>query len=269
VGGRLAIAAAALVAGAGFAAAALGGTAAIPAASALPSSDPAHRTPLELLAGTVATQIAGRPVTVHCEADADWAALVDARGGDPGSEEGYLGSTWDTGTGLLVELSSTIELSGSSVCLPLQRFAAAAAKPTTCPARRGGRTRPCYLGNGRPVAPMTPSFWDEYAREATAMLTLAHESVHAGGTVGGRLANGLAVGDQQAEAKAECYGLQLVAYVAERLGDTFADARSIASYLWDEVYGPEAVRSPAYWSPDCRPGGTLDMRPAGASQAWP
>jgi hypothetical protein len=117
---------------------------------------------------------------------------------------------------------------------------------------------------------MPPSFWSDYERYASAIVTLAHEAIHAGGVVGGRLPSGLAVGDQQAEAKAECYGMQWMRYVAVRLGDTPDDAQAIAAYFWDKLY-PRGRTSanPEYWSADCRPLGTLEIEVPGESTAWP
>ncbi len=261
---------------------ALADVAAVPATTALPWSDPAHQTPLELLAGQIASHIAGRPVAVRCEGDTDWAGLV---GGAAGDEEGYVASSWNGGTGQLVAVSSTIELAGGAVCLPLQRFAAAVVKPTRCAApfrppprrpvaRRAALRRtqavapgPCYLGGGRTAAPMSAAFWADYAGYATAILTLAHESIHAGGTVGGRLPSGLAVGDPLAEAKADCFGMQWIPYVAQRLGDTADDAQAVATYFWETIYPRERAAAPQYWSADCRSRGPLDLGPPGA--AWP
>jgi hypothetical protein len=127
---------------------------------------------------------------------------------------------------------------------------------------------PCYPLTGA-VQLVPGSFWDEYGDYATAILTLAHESLHLGGIVGVQLANGSIVGDPLAEAKAQCYGMQWMRYVAERLGDTADDGQAIAQYYWDLVY-PRYQSSPysQYWSAECRPGGALDIRPAGAT-AWP
>ena len=72
----------------------------------------------------------------------------------------------------------------------------------------------------------------------------------------------------QAEAKADCYGMQWMPYVAEQLGDTPDDAQAIARWFWDKVYPLSRPTHPEYWSADCRPGGALDARPAGTT-AWP
>ncbi len=269
-----------------LAASALGDTAPVPAGS--PWTDAAHDTPLELLAGSIASHIAGTPVSVHCESDGDWAAIVTAQGGDPNGESGFVATEWNGSTGELLSLSNVAELS-SGVCVPLEQFASAPVKPTKCPVatagklaatRRGARKAPlvhakaapvpspCYLGAGKKAEPMSAAYWASYAQYAVAILTLAHESIHLGGIVGGTLSNGLAVGDQQAEAKADCFGMQWMPYVAEQLGDTPDDAQALARYFWDEVYPLSLPSHPQYWSADCRPGGALDTRPPGTT-AWP
>jgi hypothetical protein len=272
-------------------------TAPIPSTPDLPWADPAHQSSFELLASRIASHIAGRPVAVRCEGDDDWETVVRKTGGNPSSESGYVGTTWNGATGQLVGVSDMAELAGGDVCLPLNRFAVATAKPTQCSAPAAARTTltavkrvraaavgsgatrnvkaveqrrvPCYLGEGKSARPMPASYWRAYGDYAVAILILAHESIHLGGVAGGRLANGLPVGDQQAEAKADCFGMQAMRYVAEQLGDTPEDAQSIAVYFWDVIY-PRAVGSSysEYWSADCRPGGPLDTRPAG-SIAWP
>jgi len=174
--------------------------------------------------------------------------------------------------------------------VPLERFASALTKPTKClvvaagkiaATRRAARSAaaalraraklaavPCYLGSGKTAAKMTPSYWATYAVDAIAILTLARESIHLGGIVGGTLSNGLAVGDPQAETEADCFGMQWMPYAAEQLGDTPDDAQAIARYFWDKVYPLSLPSHPEYWSADCRPGGALDTRPPGTT-AWP
>ncbi len=236
--------------------------------------------------------------------------MVRQAGGDPNAEAGYVGSNWNSTTGELVGISSVIELRGSDVCGALETFAAATIKPTKClvsapfvPAsirrvrvRRtilvGGKLQtrmvwvlqrvpsahpkqaqqfgPCYLGAGKRTIQMPSSFWSDYDRYVGAIVTLAHESIHAGGVVGGLIPNGLAVGDPQAEAKAECYGMQWIPFVAERLGDSPDDAQAIATYFWDVIY-PRArtAGNSTYWSADCRPFGALDLHLPGGASAWP
>jgi hypothetical protein len=259
-------------------------TAPIPTSAGLPWADPAHQSPLEVLASRIASHIAGRPVSVDCESTSEWTALVSGLDGNPAAESGFVATEWDGTTGALLSLSDVADLS-SDICGPLSDFAMATTKPTKCspsvsfaPAKHMIRARaarqtvqapgPCYLGAGKTAAAMTPAFWARYAADAIAILTLAHESIHLGGVVGGTLSNGLAVGDPQAEAKADCYGMQWMPYVAEELGDTPDDAQAIATYFWDTIYPLSRPSHPAYWSPECRAGGLLDGRPTGAT-AWP
>ena len=291
---RALLAACVLAALAALPAGALADATPLESSAELPWADPAHQSPIELLASRIASQIAGRPVTVRCAAPAEWTAVVQTNGGDPSAEAGFVATSWDTDTGALVSAASVAELNGESICLPLQRFAEAASKPTKCRAaptvqpaattdKRGRLTRapnrsstsarsrqarasldpgPCYLPDGSSAAPMPASFWRAYASYAEAILTLAHESIHLGGIVGGQLADGLPVGDPQAEAKANCYGMQWMPYVAEQLGDSADDAQAIADYDWTTIY-PLARSSsdPLYWSAACVRGGALDLDP--------
>jgi hypothetical protein len=228
---------------------------------------------IDQLAGGIASHIAGRPVTVHCNSDAEWTSLVTQSGGDPAGESGFVATQW-LSTGRLLSLSTTAELA-PEICWPLQQFAQASVKPTKCRlksarllTRASSTLVPCYLGSGRIANKMTPAYWAAYDLDAIAILTLAHESIHLSGVVGGTLSNGVAVGDPQAEAKADCFGMQWMPYVAEQLGDTPDDAQAIARYFWDKDYSLSRASHPEYWSADCRPGGALDTRPAGTT-AWP
>src|SRR5262249_39716239 len=94
---------------------------------------------------------------------------------------------------------------------------------------------PCYPADGR-LLDVDRLFWNRYAGYANALLTLAHEAIHLGGTVGIQFGNGAVAGDPQAEAKAQCYGLQWLPYVAEQLGDTPDDAQALARYTWENLY---------------------------------
>jgi hypothetical protein len=302
---------AALAALAVAAAGARGDTAPIADSPDLPWTDPQHQSSLEVLATRIASTIAGRAVTVRCEGDTDWRALVLRQGADPTAELGYVGVSFDS-AGRLTSLATAAELAGQTICLPLKAFAVAATKPTKCRSaalvtatvkvptrvrvRRtlvvGGRRRttsiwvtrlvptrvvkpgrfgapaPCYPPAGR-VQELGAAFWDDYDAYATAILTLAHESIHLGGVVGLRLANGTTAGDPLAEAKAQCYGMQWMPYVAEQLGDAPDDAQAIATYYWERVYPRyRQFERGEYWSADCAPGGARDLQVAGTA-AWP
>lgn len=264
----------------------------------------ARTTPFESLAGQIASTIAGRPVSVRCNGENDWNLLVRERGVDQSAHLGYVTFWIRTLNGVPVGspfAGDFAELS-PTVCFRLNAFALAASKPTRCPVtrsvpttttttkrvavrtpkrvkvRRNGKlvtvtrivttwkttkvttttsvkqTDPaasCYAG-GRAAAEMTPAYWDDYWWYARSMVTLAHESIH--------------LAHDQSEVNASCYGIQWVRYVAEQLGAAPDDARSIASYTWDEVY-PAYKNVAGYWSADCRDGGPLDLNPA--SNVWP
>ena len=148
----------------------------VPAGSPDPWSDPSHHTPLEQLASTVASSIAGRPVTAKCEDQAGWNALNPH--GSPDEVLGFVKQPPHSTTTLVTRYryvwayhvvhhkrvryrrkvpytttvthadtytasSDTIELS-PQVCGPLQKFAEAATKPTKC--TPVGPAVPCFVG---------------------------------------------------------------------------------------------------------------------------
>ena len=88
---------------------------------------------------------------------------------------------------------------------------------------------------------------------ALALATVSHESYHVLGYTN--------------EARVECYGMQSIWFVATRLGATVAEGQHIAAFYWQKVYAERERSTPAYWSAQCRDGGTLDLRPT--SHAWP
>jgi len=85
---------------------------------------------------------------------------------------------------------------------------------------------------------------------AWAASALAHESYHLRGV--------------RNEAAAECYGLQSTAFAAERLHAPPWYAEQLATYTFWNVRPPLDY---GYFSPECRDGGTLDLRPAVST--WP
>jgi hypothetical protein len=80
------------------------------------------------------------------------------------------------------------------------------------------------------------------AAEARALEVLAHESFHLRGV--------------KDEAAAECYAVQFIPLVARGLRATNANAR----LFHDLVLRAYPYHPPAYLSPECRPGGALDLR---------
>jgi hypothetical protein len=85
---------------------------------------------------------------------------------------------------------------------------------------------------------------------AWAAHALAHEAFHLRGYAD--------------EGVAECYAMQNTAFVAERLGVATEVARRLQRWVWDKGFANEPDE---YRSPECRPGGALDLTPETAS--WP
>ena len=88
------------------------------------------------------------------------------------------------------------------------------------------------------------------ANTAQALVVLAHEAQHVLGI--------------RNEAKAECYGMQRLAPLAQALGANASYARELSDLFWTRMYPFEP---PAYRSSECRPGGALDLRRRDPS--WP
>ena len=146
--------------------------------------------------------------------------------------------------------------------------------PTAATTEQPGPAVPCYVDeSGRaPRFAVDLSRADVRAYEITAeaILTLAHEAVHLGGAVGGTTTSGLSYGDLLAEARAECSGMQWMAYVAQQLGGSAADAVAIAQFQarWRYPLRNTPGNAAEYWSADCGAGGALDTRTDRAAP-WP
>ena len=94
---------------------------------------------------------------------------------------------------------------------------------------------------------------ERVAGAAMALATVAHESYHLLG--------------YRDESKVECYGMQSIWFVASKLGAPLDEAQALASFYATRMYPLRRTRTPAYWSAQCRDGGTLDLRPSLAR--WP
>jgi hypothetical protein len=88
---------------------------------------------------------------------------------------------------------------------------------------------------------------------AMALAVVAHESYHLLG--------------YSNEAQVECYGMQSIWFVASKLGASVSESQALASLYATRIYPQRRTQTPAYWSPQCRDGGKLDLRPARAG--WP
>ncbi|MSY59299.1 MAG: hypothetical protein F2663_02490 [Actinobacteria bacterium] len=275
----------------------------------LPWTNPSHQSNLELLLGPIASRIANRNVTIRCEGDTDWVQLVTQQGGNPNAELGYVSATFSATTRQATSIATFAELRTAvctplkafaaanpkpTKCVPIKRTPATTKRVKTTIRKRvtingvptwktvpttktitipgtttTGEPTPCYIEGDHAAANMPESYWDAYEDYSQAILTLAHEAIHLGGVVGATLRNGLTAGDAQAEAKASCYGMQWMPYVATELGATPDDAQAIATYYWERIYPNyrNAVNA-QYWSANCTPGGSMDIRPPG-STSWP
>ena len=108
------------------------------------------------------------------------------------------------------------------------------------PARWDPRT--CVANDCSYVVPM-----------AWSLETIAHESYHLLGYTN--------------EAQVDCYGMQSIWFVATRLGASIAEAQAYAQLFAQKLYPLRQTQTPLYWSPQCRNGGTYDLRPHRG--AWP
>ena len=88
---------------------------------------------------------------------------------------------------------------------------------------------------------------------AMALATVSHESYHLLG--------------YRNEAQVECYGMQSIWFVANKLGASLPLSQAIATFYATRMYPQRRTQTPAYWSAECRNGAKYDLRPALAR--WP
>ena len=109
----------------------------------------------------------------------------------------------------------------------------------------------------------TPARWDprtctgsDCARVPDMVMALAivaHESYHLLG--------------YSNEAQVECYGMQSIWFVANKLGGSIDESQALASLYATRMYPQRRTQSPQYWSAECKDGGKLDLRKSLAR--WP
>ena len=109
----------------------------------------------------------------------------------------------------------------------------------------------------------SPARWDprtcassdcaNVGRITMALAVVAHESYHVLG--------------YSNEAQVECYGMQSIWFVANKLGASIDEAQALASLYATRMYPTRRANTPAYWSPECRDGGKYDLRRSLAR--WP
>jgi hypothetical protein len=193
------------------------------------SGGPETVTPIEARAGSIVTALAGSRSTVYCTGPSEWREAGPRLGFDARSLIAVVPWT-SPGTPAGYALLSPY------VCRRADRFLA---NP-----HRLGQKRCLTRGRGVRCA--------AYDSVLEATQTLAHESMHLAG-----IAN---------EATAECFGMQLLPYVAWRLGAGRAFALEMARD-YRAQYRLERRDAPGYWSRECRDGGALDLLPA--RRGWP
>lgn len=263
------------------------------ASAALPWTDPTHQSPTEVFASGIASQIAGRPARVQCHGATEMAALSGST-----TTLGYVRYLYSTYTYRIVQVEDIAHLH-EAVCLGLQQYGEAAAKPTRCATtqeiestvydtvpvkkkvfywakvkQRNGKTKRVRKSKyiwGTKEVPRTVT-------ETVAGLSVPcygsgqtlpewyrpfAMSLHVLGHESVHLFDfyvGAPVQTvESAESRAECYGMQMIEPIAVSLGGDADDGRAMARYYWENEY-PHSQGTP-YWRPDCIPDGPFDLRP--------
>jgi len=171
---------------------------------------------LEAFLSDVSADVAGRPVTLHCETASEWRATEDAS-----KVEGHL-------LGYVFEGGRAVHLA-PSLCYALHRLRYLHPHPDLS----------CLERSVDAKEPLCSPRASELIRSA---VTLAHEAYHVGGELN--------------EKRAQCWGLQGAAHVAQRLGIAPSVSDQMAWYAWKFSEAPKS-----YDSPECREGGKLDLDP--------
>lgn len=81
---------------------------------------------------------------------------------------------------------------------------------------------------------------------AMALAVVSHESYHILG--------------YRNEAQVECYGMQSIWFVANKLGASVAESQALATFYATHMYPSRRTTTPSYWSAQCRDGGAYDLR---------
>jgi hypothetical protein len=189
--------------------------------------------PFEATASQVASEVAGRRVSVECHSEGSWRTLAAKLGVASAQSWAVTPFHWDAA--LDGAAPDDIAHFSPRAC----RFGDAFSR---APAELGTRTCSVAVG-ARGECP-------QWSAKLTAVHVLSHESVHLRGVY--------------SEGVADCLAVQLDAYVAMGLGAGERFARSLAREFWHDYYLP---RSDAYRSSACHEGGRLDLFPA--RRGWP
>jgi hypothetical protein len=208
----------------------------------------------ETHASSIATSLAGRPVSIDCVDTDEWRSLSAHYGFDR-SLTWALTPLVDGDSGLVVHARSasfsprTCRLAAAFRANPRERGTRVCRHGTTTvrltvPGVGGRRPR-----TARARVPLLGEC-DGWAAKLLAVHVLGHESMHLAGVVD--------------EAEAECLATQLGAFVASSLGASTGFARSLAGEYWAYYYRSQDRR---YLSSECRDGGVLDLFPR--RRGWP
>jgi hypothetical protein len=171
---------------------------------------------LEVFIAELGEEIADRSMVVHC-ANADAWEEVQREAKGKADLLGY------------VRFGTRIANLAPAICYALHRARYLGWEPDFS----------CLSASRKADVPLCPPRVMEVIRGA---VTVAHEAQHVSGIVN--------------EKRAECFGLQSAALVAQRFGVPPSVADRVAWYAW---HFSEAPRS--YRSPECRDGGRLDLDP--------
>jgi hypothetical protein len=239
---------------------------ALAALAVTPQAFAADVPPLETDASAFASTIAGRPVAVVCNTRTEWLTLARLGGFDAEQTWGFVVFH----QGLPVDETQLSD----RACLYLETFRAAADKEAvTTRCRTGTRivyrteivtkqvkvtiegqtiTREVKRPVQRKKAEAVYGVCPDYGLTLSALVTLAHESVHLRGFAD--------------EGIAECYGMQLMDDAARAFGSSEELAARLARDYWTLSYSRLRPDS-GYYRSDCVDGSILDLSPD--TGAWP
>jgi hypothetical protein len=228
-------------------------------------------TPFEAELVAIASEIAERPVQVQCNGAEEWSALAAQTGFEATTVWGYVTFT-PTSNGWAPGDDAQLSEAACRYADAFWRNGSASKPARTCRVgtkverRLEHRVRRVRVKTAAgfvtkrkrvwvqvrvevPVMGLCPGYVEE---RLFALQTIAHESVHLSGV--------------EDEAVAECYGMQLLAWVAWKLGAPDTLARQMAADYWRAYYLVQRPGTP-YFDEGCRDGGVLDLAPDRAG--WP
>jgi hypothetical protein len=228
-------------------------------------------TPFEAELVAIASEIAERPVQMHCNGADEWSALAEQTGFEAMNVWGYVTFTrtlsgWAPGDEAQLSEAACRYADVFWRDGPASKPARSCRVGTKIRGRVEHRKRRIRVRAGAgfvmrwkrvpvqvrvevPVVGLCPGYVEE---RLFALQTIAHEAVHLSGV--------------EDEAVAECYGMQFLAWVAWKLGAPDGLAREMAADYWREYYVVERPGTP-YFDEGCRDGGVLDLAPD--RTGWP